>query len=58
MLDALDRIRLSRELTTLLVTHSQQEIQALCEGVIHLGEGRIIEKTEVKGKGFGVRGQE
>jgi len=43
ILETLARERTRRKLTTLLVTHNDDEMRLLCKRVEHLSEGRIIE---------------
>ncbi len=45
VLAMLRRERIRRNLTTLLVTHDDEEMRALCQRVAHLNEGHIVEKT-------------
>ena len=41
VLEAVGRIRTGRGLTTLLVSHDDAELNALCQEVLHLREGRV-----------------
>ena len=42
VLQTLNKERSRRQLTTLLVTHNEDEIRLLCQRVEHLSEGRIV----------------
>lgn len=45
VLATLRRERLRRNLTTVLVTHDDAEMRLLCQRVIHLDEGHIVERV-------------
>jgi iron(III) transport system ATP-binding protein len=44
VLETLRAERIRRKLTTLLVTHDDEEMRAICQRVEHLSEGRILER--------------
>lgn len=43
VIEALGRVQRERRLTTLLVSHGERELRALCERILPLREGRILD---------------
>jgi ABC-type sulfate/molybdate transport systems ATPase subunit len=50
ILETLHRVRTQRKLTTLLITHDDEEMKTLCDRVEHLSEGRTKNVTILKGQ--------
>jgi len=51
VLDVLQRERTRRKLTTLLVTHNEDEMRVLCHRVVRLSEGRIVKPVSQRMNG-------